>query len=148
MAPLPLYALSHGLSPKATLPGTVAVGIGLGVGEDGVQVVADLALRYGCEIVSTLPVVEEGWLGEAYQVGLTGRSISPDIYLALGISGAVEHMTGVETARMIVAVNQDATAPMMQGADVAVLGDCRDVLPWLLPLCVELSHPARNATNG
>ncbi len=120
----------------------VVLGVGLGVGRAGVATVAAIARASGFGIAATLDVVEEGWLPEALQVGLSGRAISPTVYVALGISGAAEHLAGLRGAHVIVAVNRDPTAPIFRQADVGLVADWRDVLTWLASILRDVAPQA------
>lgn len=110
----------------------VVLGVGMGVGEDHVGEIAGLARQRGFGLAASRNVTDAGWLPKPFQVGLTGRSIAPDIYIAIGISGAFEHLVGLRRARSIVAVNTSPEAPIFTGADFGVVGDWQEVLPVLL----------------
>lgn len=115
----------------------VVLGVGMGVGEDHVEEVTALARERGFGLAASRNVTDAGWLPKAFQVGLTGRSIAPDIYLALGISGAFEHLVGLRRARTVVAVNVSEEAPIFQAADFGVVGDWQEVLPVLLDVIAQ-----------
>jgi len=110
----------------------VVLGVGMGVGEDHVGEIAALARQRGFGLAASRNVTDAGWLPKPFQVGLTGRSIAPDIYIAIGISGAFEHLVGLRRARSIVAVNASEEAPIFKGADFGVVGVWQEVLPVLL----------------
>jgi electron transfer flavoprotein alpha subunit len=109
----------------------VAGGRGVG-GPDGFQVVNDLAEALGGAVGATRAAVDSGWIPYAQQIGQTGKIVKPALYLALGISGAIQHKVGMQTAGTIVAVNRDPDAPIAEFADVVVIGDLFEVAPALL----------------
>ena len=109
----------------------VAGGRGVG-GPDGFKVVEELAAALGGAVGATRAAVDSGWIPYAQQIGQTGKIVKPALYLALGISGAIQHKVGMQTAGTIVAVNRDADAPIADFADVVVIGDLFEVAPALL----------------
>jgi electron transfer flavoprotein alpha subunit len=111
----------------------VVVGGGRGVGgPDGFGVLEELAGLLGGVVGVSRVVTSEGWRPHKQQVGQTGTRISPELYLACGISGAIQHMAGCLSAKHIVAVNTDPDAPIISHADYAVIGDLNQVLPALV----------------
>jgi electron transfer flavoprotein alpha subunit len=111
----------------------VVVGGGRGVGgPDGFAVLEELAGLLGGVVGVSRVVTSEGWRPHKQQVGQTGTRISPELYLACGISGAIQHMAGCQSAKHIVAVNTDPDAPIVARADYAVIGDLNQVLPALV----------------
>jgi len=111
----------------------VVVGGGRGVGgPDGFAVLEELAGLLGGVVGVSRVVTSEGWRPHKQQVGQTGTRISPELYLACGISGAIQHMAGCQSAKHIVAVNTDPDAPIISRADYAVIGDLNQVLPALV----------------
>jgi electron transfer flavoprotein alpha subunit len=111
----------------------VVVGGGRGVGgPDGFAPLEELAGLLGGVLGVSRVVTSEGWRPHQQQVGQTGTRITPELYLACGISGAIQHMAGCQGARHIVAINTDAGAPIMARADYAVIGDLHEVLPALV----------------
>jgi electron transfer flavoprotein alpha subunit len=109
----------------------VAGGRGVG-GEDGFKVVEELAEALGGAVGATRAAVDAGWIPYAQQIGQTGKIVKPQLYLALGISGAIQHKVGMQTAETIIAVNRDPDAPIAEFADLVVIGDLFEVAPALL----------------
>jgi electron transfer flavoprotein alpha subunit len=109
----------------------VAGGRGVG-GPDGFKVVEELAAELGGAVGATRAAVDSGWIPYAQQIGQTGKIVKPSLYLALGISGAIQHKVGMQTAETIVAVNRDPDAPIAEFADLVVIGDLFEVGPALL----------------
>jgi electron transfer flavoprotein alpha subunit len=113
----------------------LVIGIGRGV-EDAADVprLAELARLLGGTLVGTSPLIDSGWLPASRRVGQHGRSVQPKVYLALGISGAPEHMAGVKAAETVIAVNTDPRAPIFRAADFGVVADLSDVADALARL--------------
>jgi electron transfer flavoprotein alpha subunit len=109
----------------------VSGGRGVG-GPDGFKIVEELAAALGGAVGATRAAVDSGWIQYAQQIGQTGKIVKPALYLALGISGAIQHKVGMQTAGTIVAVNRDPDAPIAEFADVVVIGDLFAVAPALL----------------
>jgi len=108
----------------------VAVGRGMG-GPENVPIVEDLARAIGGEVAATRAVVDAGWVPYSMQVGQTGKTVSPKLYIACGVSGAIQHKVGMANAGTIVAINKDPNAPIHEFADVSVIGDALTVIPKL-----------------
>jgi electron transfer flavoprotein alpha subunit len=109
----------------------VAGGRGVG-GPDGFRIVEELAEALGGAVGATRAAVDAGWIPYAQQIGQTGKIVKPVLYMALGISGAIQHKVGMQTADAIVAVNRDPDAPMAEFADLFVVGDLFEVVPAIL----------------
>jgi electron transfer flavoprotein alpha subunit len=122
-------------SDPRTIPLTeaeIVVSAGMGIGSKGnLRLVEELASVIGGSVGATRRVVDEGWIGLPRQVGLTGKTVHPRLYVACGISGAIQHTMGMRDSRAIIAINIDRAAPIFKIADVAILGDVLKVLPVL-----------------
>jgi electron transfer flavoprotein alpha subunit len=114
----------------------VVVGMGVG-GPDGVAEVVETVRPLGAALAATRKVVDAGWVPPQLQVGLTGRSIAPDLYLAVGVSGKANHLVGAKRANVVVGVNSRRSEPLFSRVDVGVVGDWREVLPLLVRDLVE-----------
>ena len=111
----------------------VIVSIGRGVGKiENVDLVKSLAEKLNAQIGASRPVVDAGWLDHSYQIGSSGQTVSPKLYLAVGISGAIQHLVGMKGAKNIIAINKDPNAPIFEISDYAVLGDIFEILPKLI----------------
>ncbi len=110
----------------------VAGGRGLGKPE-GFQLAEDLAKAFGgnAAVAATRAVVDAGWYPYAAQIGQTGKTVSPKLYLAAGISGAIQHKVGMQSSENIVAINKDANAPIFEFSDLGIVGDLNKILPKL-----------------
>jgi electron transfer flavoprotein alpha subunit len=121
----------------------VVVGGGRGVGSaDGFAPLEELAALLGGVVGVSRVVTSEGWRPHTQQVGQTGTKITPELYLACGISGAIQHFAGCSGAKNIIAINTDPGAPMMTRADYAVIGNLHEVVPALVTALRERQAPA------
>ncbi|MBI5228833.1 electron transfer flavoprotein subunit alpha [Candidatus Micrarchaeota archaeon] len=110
----------------------VIVAGGKGLGKEGFRLLKEFAKEIGAMVGASRPAVEEGWAQYEQQVGLSGKTVSPKIYLAFGISGAVQHVSGMESSEVIIAVNKDPKAPIFDIADFGIVGDANEILTELI----------------
>lgn len=117
----------------------VIVSIGRGVRErENVAMIEELAGMLGGVVACSRPVVDAGWLGKDRQVGSSGKTVKPKLYLAIGISGQFQHLSGMKSADMVIAINKDPKAPIFSAADYGIVGDLFKVVPALKERIREL----------
>ena len=109
----------------------VAVGRGI-KSQENIAIAEKLATAMGAELAASRPICDNGWLPMDRQIGSSGQTVAPKLYLALGISGAIQHLVGMKGARTIVAVNKDADAPIFEVADYGIVGDLFEIVPALI----------------
>jgi electron transfer flavoprotein alpha subunit len=109
------------------------VSVGRGIkGQEHIALAQQLAQALGAELAASRPICDAGWLPMDRQVGSSGQTVAPKLYLALGISGAIQHVVGMKGARTIVAVNKDAEAPIFEIADYGIVGDLFEIVPAII----------------
>jgi electron transfer flavoprotein alpha subunit len=109
----------------------VAVGRGI-KSQENIAVAEQLAKAFGAEIAASRPICDNGWLPMERQIGSSGQTVAPKLYVALGISGAIQHLVGMKGARTIVAINKDAEAPIFEVADYGIQGDLFELAPAII----------------
>jgi electron transfer flavoprotein alpha subunit len=109
----------------------VAVGRGI-KGQEHLKIAEDLAKALGAEIAASRPICDSGWLPMDRQIGSSGQTVAPKLYVALGISGAIQHLVGMKGSRTIVAINKDPEAPIFEIADFGIAGDLFEVVPAMI----------------
>ena len=109
----------------------VAVGRGI-KGQEHLQLAQQLAQAMGAELAASRPICDSGWLPMDRQIGSSGQTVAPKLYVALGISGAIQHLVGMKGSRTIVAINKDSEAPIFEIADYGIVGDLFEVVPAMI----------------
>jgi electron transfer flavoprotein alpha subunit len=128
--PLELFREAKQAVDLTQAPILVAVGRGIKAPEN-IALAEKLAKAIGGELAASRPICDEGWLPMDRQIGSSGQTVAPKLYLALGISGAIQHVVGMKSSRTIVAINKDANAPIFEIADYGIVGDLFEIVPAL-----------------
>ena len=116
------------------------VSIGRGIAkEENIPMAKELADLIGAQLASSRPVVDSGWLNHSLQIGSSGQIVSPKLYLALGISGAIQHSVGMKGSGCIMVINKDSNAPIFEIADYGIVGDIMEILPKLTTKIKEMN---------
>jgi electron transfer flavoprotein alpha subunit len=129
--PLELFREAKQAVDLTQAPILVSVGRGIKAPEN-IQMAEKLAKLMGGEISASRPICDEGWLPMERQIGSSGQTVAPKLYLALGISGAIQHVVGMKGSRTIAAINKDPNAPIFEVADYGIVGDLFEVVPALI----------------
>jgi electron transfer flavoprotein alpha subunit len=108
------------------------VSVGRGIKEkENIPLVAEFAEALGAELAASRPICDNGWLPMERQVGSSGQTVSPKLYIAVGISGAIQHLVGMKGSKSVIAINKDENAPIFEVADYGIVGDLFEVVPAL-----------------
>ena len=109
------------------------VSVGRGIkSQENIAVAEQLARAFGAELAASRPICDNGWLPMERQIGSSGQTVAPKLYVALGISGAIQHLVGMKGSRTIVAINKDPEAPIFEIADYGIVGDLFEIVPAMI----------------
>jgi len=134
-----IRSVTSGNSRKSIAESAIIVAGGRGMGgKDQFVLLEELASLLGGSVGASRSAVDEGWRPHSDQIGQTGKAVAPDLYIACGISGAVQHLAGLSSARTVVAVNSDPHAPVFDAADYGIVGDVREVIPAFIGAVKEV----------
>ena len=109
---------------------------------ENVKLVSALAAQLGAAVAATRDVVDRGWLSYPHQVGLSGKTITPKLYIAAGVSGSIQHLAGMQTAEHIIAINTDPEAQIFRVSELGIIGNLLDVLPAITKAIEDLQRDA------
>jgi electron transfer flavoprotein alpha subunit len=111
----------------------IIVAAGRGIREaENLAMIKDLAAALAAEVAASRPICDNGWLPMERQVGSSGQTVAPKLYIAIGISGAIQHLVGMKGSKTIVAINKDAEAPIFEIADYGIVGDLFQIVPAMI----------------
>lgn len=128
-----LETVKEKISKKNISEASVLVSGGRGLGKkENIQHLTNLADKLGGLVSGSRAIVDSGWIEHNYQVGQTGQTVRPEVYFACGISGAIQHVAGMEESELIIAINKNPTAPIFDVADLGIVGDVNQIIPLLV----------------
>ncbi len=119
--------------PLSLIDAPVVIAAGRGMKDKkGYALLEELAAAIGGRVAGSRGAVDEGWIGQDKQIGMTGQTVKPDLYIACGVSGAIQHYLGMQDAGFVVAINRDKDAPIMKSANIGVVGDSQEIITALI----------------